>query len=235
MAVQSAADVVIGMRLHSVIMAAAAGVPVVALAYDPKVVNTMKALGADRMTLDLDDVGALAEKVGEAMTDSRYRSTIHAVGLVDRAGLNAKVLTDALERHQPDDDPVGREAALLALRHLEIGALLQDQEAMTRRMATLEADRDRLQGQWDHLVGSRSIKIVNSWLKLTPMRSFGVDTRENWTRFSKRTRTRRESWSTRRRLAGRHNCSSDRNRWPGRSPGWDTSRSSESTGADPKR
>jgi glycosyltransferase involved in cell wall biosynthesis len=138
-------------------------VPVVALAYDPKVVNTMKALGADGMTLDLAEVGALAEKVGEAMADSRYRSTIHAVGLIDRASLNAKVLTDALERHQPDEDPVSREAASLALRHLEIGALLQDQEALTRRMTKLEADRERLQGQWDHLVGSRSMRVVNSW------------------------------------------------------------------------
>lgn len=163
MAVQSAADVVIGMRLHSVIMAAAAGVPVVALAYDPKVVGTMKALGADGMTLALDEVGALAAKVGEAMADSRYRNTIHAVGLVDRAGLNARVLTDALERHQPDDDPVSREAASLALRHLEIGDLLQDQEMLTERMAKLEADRERLQGQWDHLVGSRSMRVVNSW------------------------------------------------------------------------
>jgi teichuronic acid biosynthesis glycosyltransferase TuaH len=163
MAVQSAADVVIGMRLHSVIMAAAAGVPVVALAYDPKVLNTMKALGADGMTLELNEVGALARKVGEALTDSRYRSTIHAVGLVDRAGLNARVLTDALEQHQPDDDPVDRETGLLALRHLEIGALLQDQEVLTGKVRALEADRDRLQAQWDHLTGSRSMRVVNSW------------------------------------------------------------------------
>ena len=163
MAVQSAADVVIAMRLHSVIMAAASGVPVVALAYDPKVVSTMKALGADGMTLDLDEVETLAEKVGEAMADSRYRSTIHAVGLVDRARLNARVLTDALERHRPDDDLVSRAAASLALRHLEIGALLQDQEVLTARLARLETDRDRLQGQWDHLVGSRSMRVVNSW------------------------------------------------------------------------
>ena len=163
MAVQSAADVVIGMRLHSVIMAAAAGVPVVALAYDPKVANTMKALGADRMSLELDEVGALAEKVGEAIANSRYRNTIHAVGLVDRAGLNAKVLTDAFEQHQPDDDPVGRGTALLALRHLEIGALLQDQEVLTGRVTKLEADRARLQAQWDHLIGSRSMRVVNSW------------------------------------------------------------------------
>jgi polysaccharide pyruvyl transferase CsaB len=165
MAVQAAADVVIGMRLHSVIMAAAAGVPVVALAYDPKVVNTMKALGVGEMTLDLADVEALAEKVGWALTDPGYAAPMRdRIGaLVSRAGLNAGVLSDALERHRTNDDPVAREAGLLAVRHLEIGALLQDQDVLTRRVAKLEADRERIQAQWDHLVGSRSMRVVNSW------------------------------------------------------------------------
>ncbi len=73
MAVQSAADVVIGMRLHSVIMAAAAGVPVVALAYDPKVVNTMKALGVGDLTLDLPDLGSLAREGGAGSLRSGHR------------------------------------------------------------------------------------------------------------------------------------------------------------------
>ena len=165
MAVQSAADVVIGMRLHSVIMAAAAGVPVVALAYDPKVGNAMKALGIGEMTLDLSDVGSLAERAGWALSDPGYATPIRdrVTALVARAGLNAGVLSDAFERYRADEDPVAREAGLLALRHVEIGALLQDQEALTRRVTNLEADRERLQAQWDHLVGSKSMQVVNSW------------------------------------------------------------------------
>lgn len=165
MAVQSAAGVVIGMRLHSVIMAAAAGVPVVALAYDPKVVNTMKALGVGEMTLDLADLDSLAEKVGWALSDPGYGTAIRdrLTALVSRAALNANVLGDALEQHRAAEDPLARETGLLALRHLEIGAQLQDQEVLTRRVTKLEADRERLQAQWDHLVGSRSMRVVSSW------------------------------------------------------------------------
>ena len=165
MAVQSASDVVIGMRLHSVIMAAAAGVPVVGLAYDPKVVNTMKALGIGEMALDLTEVGSVAERAGWALADPGYATPMRdrVAGLVSKASLNANVLNDALELHQTDDDPVTREAGLLALRHLEIGTLLQDQEALSRRIARLEADQEKLQGEWDHVVGSRSMRVVNSW------------------------------------------------------------------------
>jgi teichuronic acid biosynthesis glycosyltransferase TuaH len=165
MAVQSAAGVVIGMRLHSVIMAAAAGVPVVALAYDPKVVNTMKSLGVGEMTLDLADIGSLAEKVGWALSDPGYGSAIRdrVLALVSRAGLNERVLAEALERHRVVEDPIVREASRLALQHLEIGARLQDQEVLSRQLTRLQDERDKLQAEWDHLVGSRSMRVVNSW------------------------------------------------------------------------
>ena len=44
---------VIGMRLHSIIFAANAGVPVLALVYDPKVGNAMRQLGCEKYALDL--------------------------------------------------------------------------------------------------------------------------------------------------------------------------------------
>jgi len=165
MAVQAAAAVVIGMRLHSVIMAATAGVPVVALAYDPKVVNTMKVLGAGEMTLGLDDLRSLAEKTGQALNDPSYGPNLlkRAKTMFTAAARNDQVLTDALIRPRPAPDPVVREAAELATRQLGIGLELQEVHSLRAELEELRTDRNRIQAEWDHLVGSRSLRVVNSW------------------------------------------------------------------------
>jgi polysaccharide pyruvyl transferase CsaB len=165
MAVQSAASLVIGMRLHSVIMAAAAGVPLVALAYDPKVVDTRNSLGAGEMTIDLAGVGSLAHKAELALADTGFRADREArvAELVSAAARNAAVLSDALTRHRVQEDPLDRELRSLALRRLGIEARIQDLEASTSRLATLEAEHENLQSRWDHLVGTKSMQVVNTW------------------------------------------------------------------------
>ena len=49
-------DAVVGMRLHALIFALGAGVPAVALSYDPKVDATMSSLGLEQETIGLADV-----------------------------------------------------------------------------------------------------------------------------------------------------------------------------------
>jgi len=49
----SLCDVVLGMRLHSIIFAASTGVPVVSLAYDPKVRHIMKEIKCENYILDI--------------------------------------------------------------------------------------------------------------------------------------------------------------------------------------
>lgn len=56
----SSCKAVVGMRLHSLIFAAGTGVPVVALAYDPKVTNFMNTLGLAAHNLLLNNVSAEA-------------------------------------------------------------------------------------------------------------------------------------------------------------------------------
>lgn len=51
-------DLVVGMRLHSVILSAVEGTPVLAVAYDPKVSNVMAALSAERWCVDLPTLDA---------------------------------------------------------------------------------------------------------------------------------------------------------------------------------
>jgi polysaccharide pyruvyl transferase CsaB len=170
--VMATAEVVIGMRLHAVVMAAAAGVPIVAIAYDPKVTNTMKALGAADMALSLDDLSNLADKVEWAMSEQSFRATIRqkAAALAALAALNGQVLTDALNNPQQVEGSVGAEASAFALRQLETRAevdrLRTELDALTQRLHELDAGHLRLQAEWEHLVGSRSMRLVNSWWSL---------------------------------------------------------------------
>ncbi len=55
-AILAGCDIVLGMRLHSIIFAAVAGVPVVGLSYDPKVVNAMRQLGCEANVVTLDSL-----------------------------------------------------------------------------------------------------------------------------------------------------------------------------------
>ncbi len=62
-------DLVVGMRLHSLVVASASGVPVVALSYDPKVDLAMGQIGAESFVVPLRDVvaGTLARRMEEAL------------------------------------------------------------------------------------------------------------------------------------------------------------------------
>ncbi|MBE6541834.1 MAG: polysaccharide pyruvyl transferase CsaB [Ruminococcaceae bacterium] len=63
--IMSEAEFVVGMRLHSIIFASSAGVPVIGLSYDPKVKSLMSELGQD-FVVDLDrNTPVFAEKTLE--------------------------------------------------------------------------------------------------------------------------------------------------------------------------
>jgi len=78
-------DLVLGMRLHAIILAATVGVPAVALSYDPKVELAMRQLGAERFVVALADVEAraVAARMEQALAE----------GVSDR-----KVLGERLDR-----------------------------------------------------------------------------------------------------------------------------------------
>lgn len=68
-------DLVVGMRLHATILAAVAGVPTVALSYDPKVELVMRQVGADPFVVPLLDIEAknVARRMGQALAESKVR------------------------------------------------------------------------------------------------------------------------------------------------------------------
>lgn len=82
-------DMMVGMRLHALILAAAAGVPSVALAYDPKVAAFMQASGQGDAVYDLStpDADALAALIGRIWSERDERASALQAAL---PGLQAK-------------------------------------------------------------------------------------------------------------------------------------------------
>ena len=96
-------DLVVGMRLHSLVVASASGVPVVALSYDPKVDLAMGQIGAERFVVPLRDVeaGTLARRMEEALAGRAAAATAtrkKADELAALARSNADVAVELLER-----------------------------------------------------------------------------------------------------------------------------------------
>lgn len=75
-------DGVIAMRLHALILAAGAGIPLVALSYDPKVTQLMRLLGQQERVMPLENFAAerVASLLNETLSDDSLQKR-----LVDRA------------------------------------------------------------------------------------------------------------------------------------------------------
>ena len=84
-------DMMVGMRLHALILAAAAGVPSVALSYDPKVAAFMQGSGQGDAVYDLNtpDLDALRELIARVWAERSDRAAaLHAA----LPGLRAKAM-----------------------------------------------------------------------------------------------------------------------------------------------
>ena len=93
-------DLVIGMRLHSMILGMLAGVPVLALSYDAKVHQLMERAALEAFDLDIRsfDSGTLASRMEQALAEKK---TAKVEGLADAAKQNARIAIDILDRGAP--------------------------------------------------------------------------------------------------------------------------------------
>ena len=97
-------DMIVGMRLHALILAAAAGIPSVALSYDPKVTAFMQASGQSDAVYELSAPNAkpLAELIGQVWAERAVRAAaLEAAlpGLQARARRSIEAALRALEPH----------------------------------------------------------------------------------------------------------------------------------------
>ncbi|HSL26875.1 MAG TPA: polysaccharide pyruvyl transferase family protein [Acidimicrobiia bacterium] len=181
---------VLAMRLHSAIFGAAAGVPVMALAYDPKVDQVMQELGVEEAVADLKgaDPGwlsqmALALDARSAELGPRLQGA--ARQLRERAAGNRGILQRALTGpglsagpRLPAGRGADREIVRIALNRAGEAAEI---DQVRSRAAALEAEReavassrDRLADEYQRLVGSRALRLVNSyWRMRNSLRAIG--------------------------------------------------------------
>ena len=95
--VLSECDLVVGMRLHSLILSILGRVPVLALSYDTKVNQAMERTGQQDFSIDIRSVEAtrLAELMSEALA---AKTESHNEGLADLARQNARIAIGILDR-----------------------------------------------------------------------------------------------------------------------------------------
>ncbi len=139
LAILSHSDLVVGLRLHSLILGITAHTPAVAVSYDTKVAETMRAAGMEDLTIELDRLCAseLARLMAVAVRERRVAP--HAL-LSSLARQNAHLALDLL-RHKPSQNIFPKEVGVV---------LRQGFEAQTRRIDRLEAECSRLLDECSH-------------------------------------------------------------------------------------
>jgi polysaccharide pyruvyl transferase CsaB len=149
-------DAVLGMRLHALIFAAAAGVPAVPLSYDPTIDGIVGQLGLAPFACDVKSVHAshLATELVEALSrtrESRDFTTQVAGRLRNAAAANVSMALDLLDAPAAAID-LGRESFDLLARGLFAGSQFarrwqESLEEAARAAARFAEDREWLQSE----------------------------------------------------------------------------------------
>jgi len=139
-------DLVVGMRLHSLILGMLCHVPLLALSYDAKVDQVMDRVGLHAFTLQIRSIDrvALAGKVEEALAANRVADVSE---FANEARQNARIAIEILDRGGKPYDPDPETISLLArgLRSQLRGArnLRHANQAAFAEQSRILAERDK--------------------------------------------------------------------------------------------
>jgi polysaccharide pyruvyl transferase CsaB len=186
-------DLVVGMRLHAVVFAAAAGVPVVGLTYDPKVRALMADLGLGDYALDLAEASRLDERIAAAWAS---RDALRAALGASAARLRARAAANADRALGLLDGP--RAPAPSAVEWISAWALGQ-----ALRLAREQARVDELSAR--ALADAEQLAAVSARARALDAHVAGVSASTAW-RIAERLRSARKRLApagTRRDLAVR--------------------------------
>ncbi len=138
-------DIVLGMRLHSLILAIGSGIPVIGLIYDPKVKNLMSQVGIAKYAIDLNEAtGAVITKSIEeviqnkSMLSAKLRDT--SSNLAKVAFMNAHVVIELLAK-TVDQPP----AFSLATEEIYKSSMLSLVESLETRTKMLKGVLDQVE------------------------------------------------------------------------------------------
>jgi polysaccharide pyruvyl transferase CsaB len=162
-ALLSRCSLVLGMRLHSLLFAATEGVPMVALAYDPKVTHLMTALDAEGWCLDLPDASAhtirdrLEDAFGRRKENGR-RLKVAAGTLAARAARSADLAAGLINGSVAVPNEHSREARDFLQAAIERAVIRGEEKATTAEKLVIQ--RDWLQGQQGMLIAQRDAALA---------------------------------------------------------------------------
>ncbi len=144
-------DLILGMRLHSILLAAVVGVPSVGLIYDPKVRQAMGALGLSDLAHALDSLSAdaLLQSLLQAQAqrdELSRRVSAHAETLAQLARADAMGLYEWLQKPtkvRSISDTLNILSQDALLRYLKRSSTLIDQSEALQRAVIMLNQRDR--------------------------------------------------------------------------------------------
>jgi polysaccharide pyruvyl transferase CsaB len=148
-AILAACDVVLGMRLHSLIFSVASGVPFVGLRYDAKVADVGRQVGMDKFLLDIASVSAtaIADLMSQALAGGDPATPARRQELSALALENARIAAELLTASEttPPPPPSGE---VLDLIQTGVRALVSEQRRLQQtdslRRTALQAAETQL-------------------------------------------------------------------------------------------
>ncbi len=158
---------VVGMRLHSVMLASLAGVPAVGLAYDPKVGVFMDQIGRGDRTIALDGLesGRLADAVGYALDDEAPSDALAALRAA--AGGNRQVIAQALSIGKRPNAAGTFLAKERLRREARILQMSRELEELLEKIEQMEEDYQSWAEDYQAILDSRAYGLVQKIWSVT--------------------------------------------------------------------
>ena len=176
---------IVTMRLHGALVALAAGIPAVALSYDPKVSQQMRRSGQERFARSIHEVSA--DWLSDAITKALSAEPLH--GVLGDAAETVRSDVRRLEDVQASSAPLPAEVLehVIAGRAVEIASARRQLDAELEKAADLENQVRSLESQveqlrtaltgaetarsnavamYDELAGSRAVRLASSAWKV---------------------------------------------------------------------
>jgi polysaccharide pyruvyl transferase CsaB len=200
LAIFSAFDLVLAIRLHAAMFGIKAGVPTVALSYDPKVRQMMEEVGLNDQVLDLDAVNAsrLHSLLKATLTawPSRKDAVAHALaGLRSRSDLNRQALSTAANGLVPmvnDQETFATLARIARARAADATVVNSLQYRLTvadQNYQRLDAAFERLAAEHGEWMDSRAMRLARGYWQA---RDFGRRTTANLRKAASRLKSERK-------------------------------------------
>lgn len=159
----------VGMRLHSLMLAVTAGVPVVGLAYDPKVEVFMGGLGLAGRAIPLE--GLEPEAVTAALADALTDGPVGEIdALRSAAERNREVLTRALSATRRPNAGGAFLVRERLRREVRIGQLSRDVSDLPARIEAMAKDYASWSDDYQAILDSRAYRLVKMIWSVTGRR-----------------------------------------------------------------